>query len=168
MVQTPSTASSEGSTASSEGHQSTKPSLPECTPDNTVSLDCEMVGCGPKGRQTALARCSIVDYNGNVIYDSYIKPIPPVTDYRTKWSGIRRKDLINATPFVEARKLIKKHLSGKYIIGHDLRNDFSAINYTPHPLMVKDTSKCIALRHLAGVSEKQKPSLRTLSGTVPC
>ena len=141
-----------------------KPILPQCIPPNIVSLDCEMVGCGIKGKHSALARCSIVDYTGNIIYDSFVKPLKPVTDYRTKWSGIKRTDLSNATPFADARKVIKRHLSGKYIVGHDLKNDFHAIKFTTHPLLVKDTSKCLALRHLAGLPEKQKPSLRKLTG----
>ena len=141
-----------------------KPVLPPCIRPNIVSLDCEMVGCGPKGRISALARCSIVDYQGKIIYDCFIKPIAPITDFRTKWSGIKRKDMVNATPFTEARKLIKKHLHGKYIIGHDLRNDFDAIKMSPHPLLIKDTSKCLALRHLAGLPEQNKPSLKTLTG----
>lgn len=141
-----------------------KPILPQCNPTNIVSLDCEMVGCGAKGKTSALARCSIVDYLGNIIYDSYIKPMKPVTDYRTKWSGIKRIHLSNATPFPEARKLIKRHLSGKYIVGHDLKNDFHAIKFSTHPLLIKDTSTCLALRHLAGLPEKQKPSLRKLTG----
>ena len=153
----------EASNGGKEITTTSKPILPPCKPDNIVSLDCEMVGCGSKGRISALGRCSIVNYCGEIVYDSYVKPVLPVTDYRTKWSGIRRKHLSNAMPFSEARKLIKRHLSGKYIIGHDLKNDFSALKFTPHPLLVKDTSKCIALRHTAGLPDHQKPSLRTLT-----
>ena len=160
MVQSVGSASSDATGST----RATKPILPPCTPDHIVSLDCEMVGCGSKGRISALGRCSIVNYYGEIIYDSYVKPILPVTDYRTKWSGIKRKHLSNAVPFSEAKKLIKHHLSGKYIVGHDLKNDFSALKFTPHPLLIKDTSKCLALRHIAGLPEQQKPSLRTLTG----
>uniref|UniRef100_A0AAQ4P0C2 Interferon stimulated exonuclease gene n=1 Tax=Gasterosteus aculeatus aculeatus TaxID=481459 RepID=A0AAQ4P0C2_GASAC len=69
-----------------------------------VALDCEMVGTGPGGRCSELARCSILDYHGNVLYDQYVRPLRPVTDYRTRWSGIRRKDLLNAVPFAQARE----------------------------------------------------------------
>lgn len=141
-----------------------KPVLPPCIPDNIVSLDCEMVGCSEKGRISALGRCSIVNYNGEILYDSYVKPILPVTDHRTKWSGIKRKHLSNATPFSEAIKQIKKILSGKYIIGHDLQNDFSVLNFKPHGCLVLDTAKCHALRHLAGLPVAQRPSLKKLTG----
>ncbi|KAI9472213.1 MAG: hypothetical protein EXX96DRAFT_455889, partial [Benjaminiella poitrasii] len=53
-----------------------------------VAIDCEMVGVGPGGIDSALARVSIVNYNGAVVLDCYVKPQEKVTDYRTKVSGI--------------------------------------------------------------------------------
>lgn len=58
-----------------------------------VGLDCEMVGIGPSGTQSALARCCLVDFDGEVIYDEFVRPPGFVTDFRTKWSGVRKKDL---------------------------------------------------------------------------
>lgn len=58
-----------------------------------VALDCEMVGLGTDGKVSALARCAIVDYDGKVIYDEFVRPPGLVTDFRTKYSGIRKKDL---------------------------------------------------------------------------
>jgi hypothetical protein len=54
-----------------------------------------------------LARCSILDYSGSVLYDKYISPCQPVTDYRTRWSGIQRHHLLNAVPFAEARDEVR-------------------------------------------------------------
>eukprot|EP00116_Pleurobrachia_bachei_P015675 sb/3475937/ len=68
-----------------------------------------------------------------------------------------------ATPMMEARRLIIKHLKGKYIVGHDLKNDFETLTFKPHPVLVKDTSKCIALRHMAGLDANKRPSLRVLT-----
>lgn len=58
-----------------------------------VGLDCEMVGLGEDGKESALARCCIVDYDGNVLYDRFVRPKGFVTDFRTKYSGIRKQDL---------------------------------------------------------------------------
>ena len=58
-----------------------------------VALDCEMVGIGTTGKMSALARCSLVDYDGNKIYDKFVRPKSFVTDFRTKYSGIRVQDL---------------------------------------------------------------------------
>lgn len=82
------------------------PCLSSC-PTTVVALDCEMVGTGPGGRCSELARCSILDYHGNVLYDKYVRPCQPVTDYRTRWSGIRRHHLHNATPFAQAREEVR-------------------------------------------------------------
>lgn len=72
-----------------------------------VAMDCEMVGTGPHGQCSELARCSIVSYNGSVIYDKYILPRHPVTDYRTKWSGIRKHHLAQAVPFKDAQNEVR-------------------------------------------------------------
>ena len=52
------------------------------------------MGTGMKGKVSILGRCSIVNHHGHVIYDTFVQPLAPVTDYRTLWSGIRKKDLI--------------------------------------------------------------------------
>lgn len=60
---------------------------------NYIGLDCEMVGIGPDGTQSALARCCLVDFDGRVVYDQFVRPPGYVTDFRTQWSGVRKKDL---------------------------------------------------------------------------
>jgi hypothetical protein len=60
---------------------------------NYIGLDCEMVGIGPDGTQSALARCCLVDFDGKVVYDQFVRPPGYVTDFRTQWSGVRKKDL---------------------------------------------------------------------------
>ncbi|KAE8289299.1 Interferon-stimulated 20 kDa exonuclease-like 2 [Larimichthys crocea] len=109
--------------SSSNSHTQT----PTGIPTKYLAIDCEMVGSGPKGSINQLARCSIVSYEGDVVYDKFIKPSMPVTDYRTRWSGIRRSDLVNATPYAEARKEILRLLMGKVVIGHAIHNDFKVL-----------------------------------------
>jgi len=52
-----------------------------------------MVGTGPNGKRSVLARCAIVNYDGYVVYDKFVRPSAFVTDFRTKWSGVRPKDI---------------------------------------------------------------------------
>lgn len=93
------------STASTSQRDPTHQAAPRTLgPLKYVALDCEMVGTGPKGCNGELARCSIVSYDGDVIFDKFIKPVNPVTDFRTRYSGVRRQDLSNATPFHQAQK----------------------------------------------------------------
>lgn len=72
-----------------------------------LAIDCEMVGTGPKGSVSQLGRCSVVSYEGDVVYDKFVKPPTPVTNFRTRWSGIRPRNLANATPYSVARKEVK-------------------------------------------------------------
>lgn len=64
-----------------------------CSLTKAVAMDCEMVGVGPSGQDSILARVSIVNLFGKCIYDKYVKATEPVTDYRTTISGIRPQDL---------------------------------------------------------------------------
>ncbi|GAA6103606.1 interferon-stimulated 20 kDa exonuclease-like 2 [Tachysurus ichikawai] len=128
-----------------------------------VALDCEMVGTGLKGHCSELARCSIVSYDGDVIYDKFIKPVNPVTDLRTRWSGIRWQDLHKATPFEQAQREILNILTGKVVVGHAVQNDFKVLKYS-HPVhLLRDTSRIPILNQKAGLPENQPASLKTLT-----
>uniref|UniRef100_A0A8D2B9P9 Exonuclease domain-containing protein n=1 Tax=Sciurus vulgaris TaxID=55149 RepID=A0A8D2B9P9_SCIVU len=94
-----------------------------------VALDCEMVGRGPKGHVSSMARCSIVNYDGDVLYDEYIFPPCHIVYYQTKWSGICKKRMENATPFKIAWSQILKIILGKIVVGHAIHNDFKALQY---------------------------------------
>lgn len=79
-------------------------------PSKCVAIDCEMVGTGPRGRVSELARCSVVSYYGDVLYDKYIRPEMPIVDYRTRWSGITRQHMRKAIPFQVAQKEVRAGL----------------------------------------------------------
>ncbi|KAA0724425.1 Apoptosis-enhancing nuclease [Triplophysa tibetana] len=130
---------------------------------NIVAMDCEMVGTGPGGRCSELARCSIVNYYGSVIYDKYILPGQRVTDYRTRWSGIRKHHLAKAVPFEEAQNEIVGILKGKVIIGHSLFNDFKVLDISVPAHMIRDTCSCWLLRELYEASHRCMVSLKKLS-----
>lgn len=76
-------------------------------PSKCVAIDCEMVGTGPRGRVSELARCSVVSYHGEVLYDKYVRPEMPIVDYRTRWSGITRQHMRKAIPFQVAQKEVR-------------------------------------------------------------
>lgn len=42
---------------------------------------------------TKYDRCCLVDFDGEKIYDRFVRPKSFVTDFRTKYSGVRRCDL---------------------------------------------------------------------------
>ncbi|XP_061574498.1 interferon-stimulated 20 kDa exonuclease-like 2 isoform X2 [Cololabis saira] len=135
-------------------------------PTKYLALDCEMVGVGPKGRISQLARCSIVSYEGDVVYDKFIHPTMPVTDYRTRWSGIRPRDLVNATTYPDARKEILRLLVGRVVIGHAVHNDFKALGYSHPPALTRDTSRIPLLNRRAGFAENEVASLKRLTKAI--
>ncbi|XP_041030818.1 apoptosis-enhancing nuclease-like isoform X2 [Carcharodon carcharias] len=132
-------------------------------PAKYVAIDCEMVGTGPCGRNTEVARCSIVNYQGDVIYDKYVKPEHPITDYRTRWSGIRQQHMTNAIEFNVAQREIMKILKGKILVGHALHNDFKALKYFHPRSLIRDTSKILMLKRKAGFPERDSVSLKNLA-----
>jgi len=73
------------------------PGLPpkDRLPGSFIALDCEMVGVGPMGAESTLARISVVNYFGAVLVDEFVRQKERVTDWRTQWSGVRAKDMIN-------------------------------------------------------------------------
>ena len=95
--------------------------------DHVVALDCEMVGVGPQGKISVLARVSVVDYFGNSLFDSFVHVEERVTDYRTHVSGVTEQDLKNGVDFGLVRKSVKQVLKNKIIVGHGLENDLRAL-----------------------------------------
>jgi RNA exonuclease 4 len=106
-----------------------------------IAMDCEMVGVGPNGYRSALARVTLVDWNGHIIYDAYIQQDSPVTDYRTFVSGIKEEHLKDARSFETCRAEVSELLEGKVLIGHALKNDLNALCIR-HPWShTRDTGK---------------------------
>lgn len=63
------------------------------SPTKALAMDCEMVGVGKDGVESALARVSLVNQHGHCIYDKFVRPREKVTDFRTHVSGVRPCDL---------------------------------------------------------------------------
>ncbi|GAA6217179.1 interferon-stimulated 20 kDa exonuclease-like 2 [Lates japonicus] len=158
---------SAAATPGPSGSSSCRPTATSAAmPSKYLAIDCEMVGAGPKGCISQLARCSIVSYDGDVVYDKFINPSMPVTDYRTKWSGIRYRDLAWATPFSVAQKEILKLLMGKVVIGHAIHNDFKALGYAHPAALTRDTSRIPLLNQRAGFADNECASLKRLTKAI--
>ncbi|GAA6010156.1 hypothetical protein JCM11491_005367 [Sporobolomyces phaffii] len=128
-----------------------------------LALDCEMVGVGPSGVESTLARVSIVNYHGHTVLDRFVRPREKVTDYRTWVSGVREEDLRNAPSFQEVQKEVATLLKDRILVGHALSNDTNVLLLS-HPWhMTRDTSNYSPLQ---GLTKTKKPSLRTLAKLV--
>ncbi len=93
-----------------------------------------MVGVGPEGLDSAVARVTICNWAEKVVLDTFVQVPVEVTDYRTFVSGIEAKDLEsdNALPLERVQEHVKSILHGKILIGHALENDLAALQIT-HP-----------------------------------
>ena len=78
--------------------------------------------------------------------DEYVKPTQRVTDYRTRWSGIRAKDLVGAPSFQEVRQRAAAILRGRILVGHALHNDLAVLKLSHPPALIRDTSLYPGLR----------------------
>ena len=101
-----------------------------------------MVGVGFKGRQSSVARVTMVDWDGRIVYDEFVKQEAEVTDYRTFVSGITQLDLDDATLTKdECRQQVQAMITDKILVGHALKNDLRALDLK-HPWMAtRDTAK---------------------------
>ena len=133
-------------------------------PDAFVALDCEMVGVGSSGRESVLARCSVVGGDGEVLYDRHVKVGERVTDFRTKYSGVRARDLKarDAVTFAECQRAVAALLEGKVLVGHALHNDLKVL-LLPHPrTATRDTASWPPLMRANGRGKRKPRKLRDL------
>ncbi|XP_037026902.1 RNA exonuclease 4 [Bradysia coprophila] len=129
-----------------------------------IAMDCEMVGIGFQGKDHMLARISIVNQQGEIIMDKYVKPSESVVDYRTHISGIRAKDIDNGEPFGAVQREVINLLKGRILVGHSVSNDLKVL-HLKHPYRdTRDTSKYAPLAKR--VSGGSTPSLKALARVV--
>ncbi|KAB0369218.1 hypothetical protein FD755_019223 [Muntiacus reevesi] len=120
---------------------------------DVVAMDCEMVGLGPF-RESGLARCSLVDYHGSVLYDKFIRPEGDITDYRTPVSGITARNMEGATPFAVAR----------LEVSHNNSHCFLSTRYSPDAPRVPSGSSFMP--HKAACLERPL-ELESMAGSKP-
>ncbi|EMD32735.1 hypothetical protein CERSUDRAFT_57931 [Gelatoporia subvermispora B] len=99
-----------------------------------LAIDCEMC-LTEDGKE--LTRVCIIDYaTGKVIYDQLVKPLKPIQDYLTRWSGITAEALASVTTTLqEVQTHVLSLLSctpTPVLLGHSLESDLRALKIC-HP-----------------------------------
>ena len=79
-------------------------------PLKLAALDCEMVYTTAG---MSLARLTILDAEGEVVLDEFVKPYGMVLDLITRWSGVTERDL-EMKAKMDIRKL-RREILGSYI-----------------------------------------------------
>lgn len=93
------------------------------------------------GEDSILARVSIVNHFGNLIYDTYVAATERVTDFRTQVSGIRPQDIKNAPDFKSVQIKVAEIIKDRILVGHAIHHDLKVL-YLDHPRkLIRDTSK---------------------------
>jgi len=128
-------------------------------PGKYLALDCEMVGVGPEGKESSLARVSLVNFYGAVQLDVFVRQRERVVDYRTEFSGVRASDMVNARPFVEVQKQVAELLKDRILVGHAVHNDLKALLLS-HPRQQTRDTQIYAFKHK--VTRTRRPALRHL------
>ncbi|CAM9517854.1 unnamed protein product [Discosporangium mesarthrocarpum] len=102
-----------------------------------LGLDCEMI-LTTNGME--LARTTIVNMFGGIVYDMLVKPSGKVVSYNTPFSGITEDQLRKVTrtlPDVQ-RELLSFITLDTYLVGHSLDSDLKALRLVHRKLI--DTS----------------------------
>uniref|UniRef100_A0A8C6VHN3 RNA exonuclease 4 n=1 Tax=Naja naja TaxID=35670 RepID=A0A8C6VHN3_NAJNA len=124
-----------------------------------VAIDCEMVGVGPTGEDSILARVSVVNVFGKCVYDKYVKPSENVTDYRTAVSGIRPEHLKSGEDFKTVQKEVADILRDRILVGHALHNDLKILLLDHPKKKIRDTQRYKPFKNQV---KSLRPSLKLL------
>lgn len=121
------------------------------TPYFLVSIDLEMV-CSARGKE--VGRVSILDHNGTILYDKFVKSDYPVVDYCTEYSGLTEELLKEGITNEEMKEEICNIIGrDTVILGHGLDNDLAALEM--HHDLIIDTSYIFINTESRRVSLKQ-------------
>ncbi|XP_077285388.1 RNA exonuclease 1 homolog [Arctopsyche grandis] len=120
------------------------------------ALDCEM--CYTTNGLD-LTRVTVIDSSCKVVYESLVKPLYPIIDYNTRYSGLTQEIMGDCTTtLLEVQATFLHMFSNKTIlVGHSLESDFKALKLI-HDTIV-DTS--VLFPHKMGPPYKR--ALRNLT-----
>ncbi|RPA85325.1 hypothetical protein BJ508DRAFT_7022 [Ascobolus immersus RN42] len=142
------------------------------TSRQAVVIDCEMVGVGYNG-QTLAYICAVDFLTGEVLVDSFVYPqnIDGVTDWRTRITGFRKSDMLEADSAGRtlagaqgARNALLNFITSEtIIIGHAVRNDLQQLQIA-HSKVVD--SQILLRAHTAGRNVGLKNACNGLLGKI--
>ncbi|RKP31966.1 hypothetical protein METBISCDRAFT_12997 [Metschnikowia bicuspidata] len=123
---------------------------------HTFAIDCEFCDAA-SGK--VLTRFSIVNFDNEVVYDTYVQPAEKILNYNTRYSGITEEILKDVTTTFEdvQEKFISLVSSLDVLIGHSLDSDLKVLKIR-HPRLI---DSALVYEHHKGYP--YKPGLKWLS-----
>ncbi|KAL4013705.1 hypothetical protein IC575_025888 [Cucumis melo] len=120
-----------------------------------IAMDCVMAGGGSDGALDICVWICLVDEHEKLIFNTFVQPQIPITNYRHEVTGLKEEHLRYAMPLRNVQeKVLKLLLNGesigrlrsnggkaKLLVGHDLEHDldYLRMNYPDH--MLRDTAR---------------------------
>ncbi|TMW82525.1 hypothetical protein EJD97_005701 [Solanum chilense] len=140
-----------------------------------VAISCKIVGGGTDGSIDLCARVCLIDEHERILFDSYVEPIRPITNYRYETSGISPLHMRGAMPINQVTGKIQYYIcngellwqihagSGRarILVGHDLDRLFKCLGLQYPEVMIRDTAKYPPLMD----TNKNSNSLKYLTKT---
>ncbi|CAI6351956.1 unnamed protein product [Macrosiphum euphorbiae] len=104
---------------------------------NFYALDCEMVNTT---FGTEIVRVTVINHEGEEVYESKVKPFNPILDYKSKYSGITEESLRGCSKRLSdvQQDLLKMFDKDSILIGHSLDSDLKALKMVHYNVV--DTS----------------------------
>ncbi|CAH2230366.1 RNA exonuclease 1 homolog [Pararge aegeria] len=120
------------------------------------SLDCEM--CYTT-QGLDLTRVTVINSVCKVVYETLIKPLNPIIDYNTRYSGITEEQMsdVKTTLLDVQATLLTMFNSNTILIGHSLESDFKALK------LIHDTVIDTSVLYPHKMGPPYKRALRNLS-----
>jgi RNA exonuclease 1 len=92
-----------------------------------IAIDCEM-SYTTEGLE--LVRVTVLNGRGDVVIDELVRPLQPIVDFNTRWSGIRNLDAATNDIYSIKEKLKQFANEETIILGHGVENDLHALRVT--------------------------------------
>ncbi|KAF0476152.1 RNA exonuclease 4 [Gigaspora margarita] len=119
----------------------THQACPTLPPSCNGTLDCEFMLIGPRKAtilNTVVVQVAIVDYDGNILLNEYVRPDAPISYWRTSRDYL----YINGTSPAQMLSKVHQIVKDKIIVGFNLFNDITGLRINNSPDMLRDVELC--------------------------
>jgi len=115
-------------------------------PGKYVAVAAQVVYYGIVSRLPMVAKVVVVDYRGNIILDTLVRPTQPISDYRTAETGLQPVTFANAPTFIDVQQQVAALIRNKIIVGYALWQFLSVLGLAHPAIDTRDAALFIPFR----------------------